>query len=328
MINRREMLAISGGMLLSAGSFGKLLAADTRPIYGGWLDIESARQEFIDNNRTPYFSQLAGDIKGSGKNKQVLLWKFFEKITKAPFSPRFQDIGDCVSQGSALGVDTLTTVQIGLLGKNEEWKGPCSTESIYGGGRVEVGKGKIKRFDGMTGAWAGEWVRDYGILLRGVYGDIDLTKYRPDLARLWGRNGVPENLKKLAKPHPVKTVTLVEGFDQAADSIANGYPVLVCSNVGYVDRTDDEGFLSRGKKPWNHGMLIWGIDTISKRQGGCIANSWGTNWISGPQHKLGTPAGCFWADAKNIDAMLKQEDSFAFSNYIGYPRRDLDYRLW
>lgn len=335
MLNRREMLAASGGILLAiAIPFG---IARTDTFYGGWLNLPTARRAFIENNVRPFYYQHDHEIKGTGKNKEVLLWKFYEEEIKAKFTPHVQDIGDCVGQAFSLGVDTLTAVQIGLQGRNEEWRGKCSSEAIYAGSRIEIGKGVacFGRFgrpsDGSTGAWAGEYVRDYGVLLRQKYGDVDLTRYRPELARVWGSSnqfGVPDDLETISKPHPVKTVTRVDGWDQACDLIANGYLILLCSNVGFNQETDSDGFLSPGPT-WYHAMCLWGIDTKSSREGGCIANSWPEQWVSGPQHRLGTPAGNFWADARVIDRMLKQEDSYALSNYVGYPRQEeIDYRLW
>ena len=69
------------------------------------------------------------------------------------------------------------------------------------------------------------------------------------------------------------------------------------------------------------------MDDTGSRPGGLLVNSWGTDWISGPT-RLDQPGGSFWADADVIDGMLSQEDSFAMSNYIGYPRQNLDYKLY
>jgi hypothetical protein len=165
-------------------------------------------------------------------------------------------------------------------------------------------------------------------VLRGRYGNIDLTHYDPDLAAEWGhwRAGVPAEIEKIAQEHPVKTTAAVTTWDEYCDAIANGYPVAICSNVGFTNRTDAEGFLRR-RGVWYHCMLGWGVDSLSARQGGCIANSWGTNWVSGPQHKLGTPPGCFWADADVIHTMVQQGDSYALSGFEGFPSQDLDYLL-
>lgn len=324
-LNRRELLKASAATILAAIIAGNT-AADEQFVDGGWVDLREARFDFIRNTPRPYFRQHDRAIRGTGDSTRILLWKYFEKVTKSEFVPHTQRIGDCVSQTYGLGCDILTTVQIGLHGRNEEWRGKCSTEAIYGGSRVEVGGSRING-DGSTGGWASQWVRDYGVLLRGKYGRYDLSKYDPNLARNWGRQGVPNELEAISKPHLVKTVTKVTRWTQACDLIANGYPVAICSNVGFRSKTDSEGFLSRSGK-WSHAMLLFGIDTLSKRAGGCIANSWGTNWVGGPDHALGTPPGCFWADAHVIDAMLRQDDSYAISNYIGYPRQNLDYRFW
>lgn len=335
MLNRREMLVASGVAALATA----IPFVANRAIHGGWLDLPEARRQFIKGNSKPYFRQHDTQIKGTGRNKEVLLWKFYEQITGEPFSPHIQEIGDCCGQACALGVDVLAAVQIGLYGKSEEWRGKHSTETIYSGSRIEIAKGTAcfdwwgQPADGSTGVWVGEYVRDYGVLLRGKYGNIDLTRYRPDLAKIWGSSthfGVPDDLEVISQHHPVETVTVVEGWEQAADSVSNGYPVVIASSVGFKTETDRDGFLARGLEPWWHCMLLWGIDTKSKREGGCIANSWGTSWISGPQHKLGTPAGCFWTDANVINAMLKQGDSVAISNFVGFPQQqqNLDYRLW
>jgi len=132
----------------------------------------------------------------------------------------------------------------------------------------------------------------------------------------------------LCKLHPVKTCTIVRSWEECRDAVANGYPVVMCSNIGFQKNRDQGGFLKRIKKHWYHAMVILGIDDNSHRPGGLIQNSWGTGWVSGPtRHEQ--PVGSFWADAEVIDAAMKQGDSIALSGYIGYPRLDISgYTLW
>ena len=295
---------------------------------GGWLDDPEARRQFRLRNLQPFFRQRSSSIKGSGKKVQVLLWKYYEQVIGRTFRARIQDLGDCVGQASGLGVDVLTAVQIALLGRNELWKGDCSTELIYAGSRIEIAGGRF-RGDGSTGAWAVQFMRKYGTLLRGKYGDIDLTEYRPDLAKSWGREGVPDELEPVAREHTVKTATLVEGWDEVTDAVSNGFPVLLCSSPGYNNRADKDGFLSRRRKPMRHAWLIWGVDTLSKREGACVCSSWG-DWVRGPTHALGSPEGCGWMDARDIDDMVAQGDSYALSNFDGYPYQQdaVRYQLW
>lgn len=330
MLNRRDILKLGTAALALGGQAALAQQTDNMSNLAhlqGWVDLPEAREWYASHSAKPYFDTYR-NLSGTGSNKQVLLWKAYEKTTGQLFAPHFQTIGDCIGHGFTLGAEVLCCTEI-VAGEREEWRGKFATEVTYAGSRVEVGKGEIKRGDGSTGAWAAEWLRTYGVVLRKSYGNIDLTYYNGDLAKDWGyyKNGVPAEIEKIAKEHPVKTTAMVQSWESCCDAIANGYPVVVCSNVGFNDKLDRDGFLRRGVQPWFHCMLIWGIDTVSPREGGCIANSWGTNWLSGPQHELGTPRGCFWADADVIDSMLKQGDSYALSGFEGFPSQLIDYFL-
>lgn len=339
-MDRRNFLAALGGMVVigatAPGDAIRTALRRNKPIYGGWIPGPEAVRQWVIKQRQPYFTQSARHLHGSGVGKRVLLWKFLEAATGTTLVPHDQGIGDCVGQGWGLGVDILTGVQIKYHFKPQKFVAKAATEVIYVGSRVEVGDGKI-RGDGSHGVWAAEWCRDYGILLRQPYlnGKYDFTNYDAKKARRWGHicnrcttwgGGVPDELETIAKLHPVKTTTLVRTWPQARDAVANGYPVVICSSIGYNDERDRDGFASqRGK--WYHCVLLAGIDTVFRREGGLIINSWGTDWINGPT-RLGQPKGSFWAEAEDIDKMLRQGDSFALSNYRGYPRRNLDYKLY
>jgi hypothetical protein len=254
-----------------------------------------------------------------------------EQAMGRPIVPHKQGIGDCVSHGFALGVDIVTGVQIHMNNQPEQWVAECATEPLYGGARVEVGGGVIWG-DGSTGFWAAEWLMRWGALLRQEYpGGFDFTTYDSALAKEYGRQGCPDPLEPIAKLHPIKTASLVTSYRQAIDAIANGYPVAVCSNVGFGMMSaswtrDAMGFLRR-RGQWGHCMTIVGYDDKSNRPGACIQNSWG-DWVKGPT-RHNQPRGSFWADASVVDAMLRQGDSFALSSYIGYPQEDIpDYILW
>ena len=79
---------------------------------------------------------------------------------------------------------------------------------------------------------------------------------------------------------------------------------------------DVDGFC-RASGTWAHCMAIVGIRGGS-RPGALLLNSWGPNAHTGPRG-LGdpSPAG-FWADANVVDRMLKQGDSWAFSDVVGF----------
>jgi hypothetical protein len=339
---RREMLkyllgtvgaVLTGGKVTERcygdGTPIQLRSKAVKPLHCGWIDDLDARQAFVKTQSTPFLSQQYGDIKGSGKGKIVLLNKFFEEVIAAPLKPHYQEIGDCVSHAFGLGVDVLTSVRMQMFNLPEKWITKCATEIIYAGSRIEVGKGRV-RGDGSMGVWASQFIKEWGVLLRQTYlnGKYDYTDYSGSVARRLGKTGVPDKLEPLCREHPVKTCSIVRSWEECRDAVANGYPVAMCSNLGFNTRRDKDGFLTRSRRPWYHAMVILGIDDAYKRSGALVQNSWGSNWVSGPT-RHDQPAGSFWVDANVIDRGMRQGDSIALSGYVGYPRTKVpDYRIW
>ena len=245
-----------------------------------------------------------------------------ERVTGSPFKPHNQQIGDCVSHAAALAIDLLDAVQIVTKHRPYKWVATAATEPLYGGSRVEIG-GYTGQGDGSTGHWAAEWLWKYGVLLRKKYpGGWDFSEYDPQLASELGEKGCPDELEPIAKLHPVKKVAICKSYSELRDLIYNGYPVMVCSDVGFGRprcKRDREGFLRRGILAWPHAMVFGGYDDTYKRPGALCFNSWGEEWIYGPTRGP-QPAGTFWVDANTVDSMLRQGDSFAYSAFVGFPR--------
>lgn len=343
-MNRRDALklivgvaggAATGGLInpeYAAGAPLNLFTDTVSPLHTGWINNIEARKQFVEDNRYPFLRQNLKHIKGTGKGKKVLLWKLFEQITGRPLVPHSQTIGDCIGHAYGLGIDVMTAVQILMHRQPEQWVAKSATEIIYAGSRIEVGKGRISK-DGSTGVWAAEFIRKWGVLLRKSYlnGKFDYTTYDGQLARTLGKRGagVPDALEPLCKLHPVKTCTLVNSWEECRDALANGYPVIMCSNIGFTAKRDRDGFLRRSRKSWSHAMVLIGVDDEHRRAGALVQNSWGGDvWVSGPK-RHGQPDGSFWCDASIIDAAMKQGDSIALSGYVGYPRQDIpDYTIW
>jgi hypothetical protein len=287
----------------------------------GWVDDWKAVDRSLSAMHSPVFSVAARPIKGTGEGKTVLLWEAEIAVT-GKISIHNQTIGDCVSQGSAKVTHVLKCVQI-ASGKREDYRGDIATEDIYAGSRVEIGRGAVGTGDGSVGAWAAQYVTKYGTLLRKKYGSIDLTKYSGARAKAWGapRAGVPDELEPIAREHPVQTTSLVQSYEEARDAIANGYPVSICSNQGFTETRDSDGFC-RASGSWPHCMAALGVDDAFKRPGLLILNSWGPSWVSGPK-RHNQPDGSFWAEAATVDRMLRGGDSFAYSGYVGFPKQDI-----
>lgn len=289
----------------------------------GWLYRPRDVAEAVGSMRRPIFGveAHASGIAGSGAGKIVLLHEAVNKV-RGSFLVREQQRGTCVSQGWALAVDIVKCVQI-VAGAREKFTGDTATEPIYAGSRVEIGKGACGRGDGSVGAWAARFVTEYGTLVRGKYGDIDLTEPDEGISVRWGmpRAGVPDELEPKVREHPVRTTSMVTDFEGGRDAIANGYAIAVCSNQGFTSTRDEKGF-AKPRGSWAHCMCFIAVDDSDSRPGLLCMNSWGPHWISGPK-RHNQPDGSMWVDADTCTRMLSGQDSFAVSGYEGFPAQDL-----
>lgn len=259
------------------------------------------------------------------------LYEAYQSKYGRPWVVGRQGIGDCVSWGFAHGAD-MHLALMWRLGDSGEWS-PAATEAIYGGSRVEARGGRPAGYsDGSYGAAAAKWLRGWGALHRRDYPDLefDLSKYDKGRAKDWGNfgcGGRGDNGKadSIAKQHPITDVALVTTFREAAAAIQSGYPVAVCSDQGFSDRRDADGF-ARAQGTWYHCMVFCGVRF--DRPGLLCLNSWGPSWISGPKWPSDQPDGSFWVDERTVDRMLGQGDSFAISGYKSFPFRDLQHGAW
>lgn len=338
-MDRRDFIKVGASGIIGAGLPTPFLYNTSKStIYAGWVPDQRAIESVIRHTARPYLSQQAAKtLHGSGKEKVVLLYKYLEKAI-GKIIPHEQGIGDCVGQAYAFGVDVLAATQIHHLGLAERWIAKSSSEAMYAGSRYEIGykvhdaRGLLNG-DGSLGVYCAEYLRDYGVLLRQKYGDIDLTQYDANLARTWGRTGVPDELEPIAKKHPIRSSALVRSYEECRDAIANGYPVIFCSKVGFdpdcdkhnLGGRDEMGFLNRCGE-WFHAMCGIAVDDTD-RPGVLIMNSWGPDWVTGPK-RHGQPDGSFWVDAGTIDDMCGFGDSNAISGLIGFPSQQLDYNLF
>lgn len=298
----------------------------------GWIapeerdySVAKAHDEILSFSKL--FGSTAWNLSGTGEKKIVLLHEALTKLWNGTFPINTQTIGDCVSHGYAKGIEVLMAVEILLRKESEKWPGVLTaTEWIYGTSRVIQGQGRLRNMDGSLGSWAQKAVKDNGTLLRKKYDKYDLTNYSGKVAKAWGFNELPYELEPTADEHPIQTTALVTSYEEARDAIANGYPVVVCSNQGFTMKRDSEGF-ARPQGRWAHCMLFSSVDDEYKRPGLLCINSWGENWIDGPK-RHNQPEGSFWVDADAADRMLKQQDSYALSNFKGYPAQEINNNLW
>lgn len=303
--------------------------------------------EFLAELDQPRFAEAGADCIANAKQADTLLYRFADRAHREVYGRPFElwnqgSAGTCVSFGWALGSYTGQSVDY-AQGRRKDPPKLVDTSSLYAGSRT-YGRQPPVAFagwsDGSYGAAAARWVAGRckdptvgGILFCERYGDHDLTAYSITRSRTWGAYGPPREIAVEANKRKAQAVAQVATWDELAAAIQSGYPVPVCSNVGFAATStrDQFGALPRGGT-WAHCMCIIGIrfaanHTDGTPDGALIANSWGTTWCRGPRWPADQPEGSFWASRADVEAILRQGDSFAIGG-IGFEYRDLEHREW
>lgn len=252
------------------------------------------------------------------------LWDFAKRVTGGHLPNYRQEIGDCVSFGMKNALQYLTCVQI-VQGARQEYH-HVFPPYIYGVSRHDIGRDRLGNSDGSLGVWAAEGVRKYGALFSD---DKDVPPYSGSVAKKWGSpSGPPDWTYQLAKDNLVKSTAKVRTFDEVAQAVSNGYPVTIASDVGFSG-SDMRGREKNGKcweEPagsWAHQMVIIAVD-MSDRSA-FILNSWGSDlWSNQPDD---APPGGFWTSERAINRIVGQDDSWAISQFDGFPAQKLDHLL-
>lgn len=310
------------------------------PKFLGWIEAPQEVNRIMKDLPMPLVGAQGEPIPALDENKEVLTYEIFRQVVGRDEYPGPQAIGDCVSHGWKRLTDYLAVIQIYLQLKSEfgdmarmddpdvaerksallEEFQEASTEVIYGLSRVEIGGQRGSYSDGSVGAWAAKAVSTYGTISWKALADKGLGgSYDPKRAKEWGAKGIPPELETLSKQHPVKVVSMVKNFRDAAALCQNGYCVAVCSNQGFTMTRDAQGFC-RAQGTWNHCMMF--SSCRFDRPGLLCHQNWGNNVPDGPRYK-NQPTNTFWVDENIVDRMLGQSDSFTGSGFQGYPAQNL-----
>lgn len=321
------------------------LAADAEKNFG-YVPNPEATREFLRQLDEPRFAQAGKDCMENVQKVDTFLYRYADEAHRAVYGTPFTawnqgNIGTCVSFGYAVA---------SYIGQCVDWRqgeAPAppklvATEPIYAGSRT-YGRMPPVSFagfmDGSYGAAAARWVAGKckddevgGILFREVVGKYDLTRYSTQISKEWGAYGPPREVAVAANKMRALAVAQVSTWDEMCAAIASGYCVPICSNVGFAATKvrDQDGFLPRGGH-WNHCMCIIATrfaDGPGKRDGALVLNSWGTSWVTGPRWPDDMPEGSFWASRADVEAILRQGDSFAVGGVSGFPWRKLEHKEW
>ena len=308
----------------------------------GYAPNPEGVKEFLAELDQPLFRDAGADTIAKAKGVDTFLYRSAYKAHATRYGKPWvcgrQGIGDCVSWAWGEHAVWIAQCVDWETGRLAEPPLRVSSESCYGGSRVEARnkpEGGGGWSDGSYGGAAARWFRDWGVIYRQPYEGVDLTDYSADRAKQWGNwgnggQGDKGKLDAVAKKHPTKHVALVRNFDEAAAAIEAGFPVAVCSMVGFENARGPDAFAAaRGQ--WAHAMCFHSVRYAkngSPRDGLLCQNSWGPSWISGPKWPADMPEGSFWVDRQTVDRMLAGLDSFAVGSVAGFGWRDLHHGNW
>ena len=110
------------------------------------------------------------------------------------------------------------------------------------------------------------------------------------------------------------------------DALQNYYPVTIASDWGGRMRCPVvEGvLLNERRTTWMHQMVVVGWQDHPKLgELFYVLNSWGDS--AHGDDPAGGPPGGFWVKAREIDYITAQGDSWAFSQFNGFPAQELEW---
>ena len=285
------------------------------PLFGYEADPKAA-ERFVASLARPTLAEAGPALVSA--DKDAFLGHFLLKVNPK-WQRGAQAIGSCVGWGWSLSVDVLAACDILLRGDRESFGGRVIEAGTYGLSRVEArGVKSNPGGDGSYGAAAAKAVTKYGTLHYGQsYGGKVFDKPSGQLERQWGLNGMPDELEPFAAQHKVAEVTLVRGFSDVAKAVTNGFPVAVCSGLGFSMTLRDGWLKQMGS--WAHCQMILGV-RFGDRPGAFVENSWGDCYEGTVDASLPVQfqRSGGWVDADVIDSLVRGDDSYALAGYTGF----------
>lgn len=271
-------------------------------------------------------------IVGSRKDeKEALLWDCTKAATGGKHNKTFyQMTGSCVGNGVGQALWRLIAVEVVRLRDPERHLLPFWLLA-YGKSRERAGM--RGRGEGSFGSAAAEAAKADGFLDAAESGLPQPSDGATGLT--WGRAAelewsdgaaVPAKWLEASRKHLVRTVSQVKSADDVREAIRNYYPVTIASDWGGAMKCPvrDGHLMNARQTTWMHQMSVhaW-KDHPTLGEIFYVLNSWGPT-VHGDDPAGGQPGG-FWVAKKDMDYIARQGDSFAFSQFDGFPSQELDF---
>jgi hypothetical protein len=296
----------------------------------GWGGENLAREAFKLLSSS-FYSGFSDEMKRAAEGKKMFLYRAVRAALGQDTKNYPQQIGDCVSFGAKNATEYLSCCDIVIRGDREKFR-PVFPPYFYGIGRVYVGQGRLGNEDGSLGSWMAEAVMKYGTLFAD---EANVPAYSGSVAKQWGGSrGATEldKFKATASKYLIKSAAKINDWNDLVTAICNGYPCTVASNQGFKMETSATGFHSPSGN-WGHQMCIMGVDDTYSEKYALILNSWGD--VHGHLKSLDSektdedlPVGVLRVKRDTIERMIQAGETFAFSQFDGFPAQDLDKALF
>ena len=226
-------------------------------------------------------------------------------------------VGSCVGVATARLIDHLQAIDIYLRQDSETFCDLVSPEWCYATSREAAGM--LGRSDGSTNSGQLKALQQDGVLFQRKYGVYDLRKYSPNLCRVWGRWGVPDELRVEGAKHVLLKSFRVRSVDQWWSLAGAGFPVNLCSGWGGTGYRDSEGYMRKSGR-WMHAMGNPAARRLHSRKGRSflICNSWGNHWAKkGSIWPADMPHGSFWISESDAAWIVRNGEVIAYADFKG-----------
>ena len=286
------------------------------PAFGpqfGWIRPHYTEKEFL--GLIAQFDVPELEFKADVSGQYFCAWEAAKEVTGDFLVTYQQQVGDCVGNGEAQGLNYQQCVEI-MLGDWEEFHYIHPSFS-YGMSRLVAGF----RFsgDGSSASAAIVAAQKYGHLM------LESIPYSGELSRRWGeRPGPPKQYRDLAAPQLMGNARRVKSYEQFRDAMIGAKCCgMIASTAGFQRKLQDRNGKSWfvGYDYWPHNMALIGCDD---RDGSVqYLQSWGPDY-HGPQ--LFGPNGSAWLEAERFDKIVRKPDTecFVFGPLKGWQVREFD----
>lgn len=271
----------------------------------------------FDYGALPSFYSLFPWAKDIGKGKLCLAYLPVLAYVPDYGTYEAQTRGSCVSHGTRNGgmCDYCADALIGQT----QFKGVLCTENIYAwrghrgcGANCDTLAACVSKQGGS------------GFLVRGKYGDVDLTTFSAKTESWAASHSRGSSVDEVAKQNQSLSVFRCDSPQEERDAHALGFGTNACSGLGFASSTDEYG-LAEQRGSWSHSMARAASNdtTWAHEKYGGITNltiqSWGKwNRINGmPEGVKVVPGGSFWTRSHKL---FGRYSVYGFADVVGFGR--------